>query len=336
MDTELLLKNTSRSLYLSVQVLPTSVRPAFSIAYLLCRYADTIADTSLLPAPKRLAWIQQFPDLIQHQSPEQIAALAKEVSGKSDNKHEEALIRNLPSCLKQFNYLSEELKTIVLQVVHAVCEGMQIDLSFFPTEPGSVKAFQTQADLAHYCRLMGGKPGLFWSQLIEKTVSLSVARETFFDWGQQIGDALQIVNILRDLPKDLQLGRCYFPLEDLQAVGLEPQDLCKAENSIRFQPIKEKWIRWGLERLTVAKPYLRQIPKSQFGQRAAVAWPVLWTADTLYKVFQSSHLLNPAIRVKIPRSTIYFTMLATPLLWLSNSFFERWLTGKINKIANNG
>ena len=45
MDIETLLKNTSRSLYLSVQALPGNMRPAFGIAYLLCRYADTIADT---------------------------------------------------------------------------------------------------------------------------------------------------------------------------------------------------------------------------------------------------------------------------------------------------
>ena len=334
MNTEILLKNTSRSLYLSIQALPRAMRPAFSIAYLLCRYADTIADTYLLPASKRLEWIQKFPQLLQQQNPEKINALAQEISGQSENKYEEALIKNFPLCLQQFNVLSADLQAIIHEVVQAVCEGMRIDLSFFPTQQNApIKAFEKQQDLEHYCRLMGGKPGLFWSKLIQKTTPLDTDCNMFFEWGQQIGDALQIVNILRDLPKDLRLGRCYFPLEDLHQAGLTPQDLLQAENSARFEPIKQKWISWGLARLETAKTYFPVLPKTQPGQRAAVAWPVLWTADTLYKVNQTPDLLNIQKRVKIPRSTIYLTLLCTPSVWLSNTAFCYWLTQKINRFS---
>ncbi len=334
MDTETLLKNTSRSLYLSIQALPTAIRPAFSIAYLLCRYADTIADTYLLPAPTRIQWIKKFPQLIQTQNPQEIALLAREISGKSENIYEEELIKNLPLCLQKLNQLDSDLQAIILEVVQAVCEGMKIDLSFFPTEQGATpKAFNTVADLEHYCRLMGGKPGLFWSKLIQKTTNIPIESTTFFNWGEKIGDALQIVNILRDLPKDLRLSRCYFPLEDLQQVGLTPQDLLQAENSLRFEPIKQKWITWGLTRLATAKAYFSQLPKSQPGERAAVAWPVLWAADTLYKVYQSTDLLDPTKRLKISKSTIYFTLATTPLLWLNNTFFKNWLTHKINRFS---
>ena len=209
---------------------------------------------------------------------------------------------------------------------------MKIDLSYFPTQPGApVKAFGKTTDLAHYCRLMGGKPGLFWTKLIQKSTLIPVVPDLFLDWGQKIGDALQIVNILRDLPKDLQLGRCYFPLEDLQQAGLTPQDLLKPENSARFEPVKQKWITWGLERLAHAKNYVSLIPKLQFGQRAAVAWPVLWTADTLRKVQQTPDLLNPHKRVKISRATVYFTILCTPVLFLSNHAFSFWLNRKIKR-----
>ena len=335
MDTETLLKNTSRSLYLSIQALPRVVRPAFSIAYLLCRYADTIADTYLLPAQNRLQWIEKFPQLVVTQPPQEVTTLTQEISGKSDNKYEELLIENLPLCLQQFNRLSADMQAVVLEVVQAVCEGMKIDLSFFPTQPNTgLKAFEKAADLEHYCRLMGGKPGLFWSKLIEKSTAVSVNTTTFFNWGQQIGDALQIVNILRDLPKDLQLGRCYFPLEDLQQAGLLPEDLLNIENSARFEPVKQKWIAWGLGRLQVARMYFAAIPKLQLGERAAVAWPILWTADTLFKVYQAKDLLNTQKRVKITRSTVYFTLACTPVLWLSNAAFGTWLTHKLDRFAD--
>jgi len=332
MDSNTLLKNTSRSLYLSIRALPHRMRGPFAIAYLLCRYADTVADTHLLPAAKRNGWIEKFPQLVQQQPPQEVQALTREISGKSENKYEEELIKNLPLCLAQFNALADDFKPLVLEVVQAVCEGMRIDLTFFPTEENAaVKAFEKTEQLEHYCRLMGGKPGLFWSKLIQKTTPHFTQDKAFLEWGQQIGDALQIVNILRDLPKDLQFGRCYFPSEDLQAAGLTPTDLRQAQNSARFEPVKQKWIRWGLSRLAAAKQYFSTLPKMQFGQRAAVAWPILWTADTLYKVYQSPDLLNPNQRIKIPKSIIYFTLCMTPLLWLSNTFFTTWLSHKINQ-----
>ena len=335
MDLETLLKNTSRSLYLSVQALPRAMRRAFSVAYLLCRYADTIADTPILPAGRRLYWIERFPSLLKTQPAEEITQLTREIESGSENLYEKILIGQLHACLEAFNQIPEKQKPFVLEVAGAVCEGMKIDLQFFPQEKNTApKAFQTTQDLENYCRLMGGHPGLFWSRLIYQTTPISEKENVFFDWGTQIGDALQIVNVLRDLPKDLQNGRCYFPQEDLQKYNLSPQELLEDVNSPRFEPIKQKWIAWGLQRLQAAIPYFERLPKNQLGQRAAVAWPILWAADTLYKVYQEPALLNAKKRVKISRSIIYGTLLLTPAIWLSNRFFAAWLRHKIHKFSS--
>lgn len=332
MDLETLLKHTSRSLYLSAQALPRAMRPAFSVAYLLCRYADTIADTHLLPAERRLYWIERFPQMIHTQDPQEAAQLAREISGGSENPYEEQLIKHLRPCLELFNQIPAPQKPIITEVVHAVCEGMRLDLTTFPTQKDAAPvALQTQKDLEHYCRLMGGKPGLFWSKLIYHTQRVTMPEEQFYELGQHIGDALQIVNILRDLPKDLPMGRCYFPQTELHAEGLTPQDLLNPASAPQFEPIKRRWIFWGLNRLASAKAYFEQLSRLHPGQRAAVAWPVLWTADTLYKVYREPDLLNPQKRVKISRNIIYSTMLLSPLILLSNTAFCVWLNKKINR-----
>ncbi len=332
MDIETLLKNTSRSLYLSVQALPGSMRPAFGIAYLLCRYADTIADTSILPAQRRLYWIERFPHLLQEQNLQEAAQLASEICGGSENPYEKELIKNLPPCLQVLNQVPAEQLPIIMDVVQAVCDGMKIDLTTFPEEHSAqLRSLQTPADLQHYCRLMGGKPGLFWSRLICATAKIKMPEADFYELGQHIGDALQIVNILRDLPKDLRIGRCYFPQQDLTEAGLTAADLLAPENSARFEPVKRKWILWGVNNLKSAVRYFAQLPKTQPGGRAAVAWPVLWTADTLLKVWQTPDLLNPQKRVKIPRSVIYSTMLLTPPILVSNGLFNKWITAKLRK-----
>ena len=333
MDLETLLKNTSRSLYLSVRVLPRKIRPAFSVAYLLCRYADTIADTSVLPVERRLHWIKLFSTLIEQQPADQIQQLTQEINGGSENPYEKILIEHLPQCLQAYNKINSQQRGFITEVAQSVCAGMQTDLTVFSTkEAQNPIAFQTQDELKYYCRLMGGEPGLFWSRLCQQIMAPLTCQEDFFHWGQHIGDALQIVNILRDLPKDLRIGRCYFPLADLQTAGLVPADLLDPQNSARFEPIKQKWIAWGLKRLGDGVPFFKILPKTHPGLRAAVAWPMLWAADTLYKLSQTPDLLNPQKRVKITRKTIYFTLLLTPFILCSNRLFEPWLTYKINKI----
>ena len=49
-----LLKRVSRSFYLSLAILPSRVRGQLKSAYLVARAADTIADTRILPADRRL------------------------------------------------------------------------------------------------------------------------------------------------------------------------------------------------------------------------------------------------------------------------------------------
>src|SRR5574337_1299700 len=55
-----LLKNVSRSFYLTLRVLPRELRIPIGLAYLLARAADTIADTALLPPEDRLDLLLGF------------------------------------------------------------------------------------------------------------------------------------------------------------------------------------------------------------------------------------------------------------------------------------
>ncbi|MEO7299653.1 MAG: squalene/phytoene synthase family protein, partial [Verrucomicrobiota bacterium] len=59
-----LLKKTSRSFYLTMRILPGAIRLQISLAYLLARASDTIADTEIIPAEKRLKNLAQFRERI--------------------------------------------------------------------------------------------------------------------------------------------------------------------------------------------------------------------------------------------------------------------------------
>src|ERR1051325_10952851 len=55
-----LLRDVSRSFYKTLQILPASIRKQISLAYLLARTTDTIADTELIPVEQRLQALHQL------------------------------------------------------------------------------------------------------------------------------------------------------------------------------------------------------------------------------------------------------------------------------------
>src|SRR6267154_4471643 len=75
-----LLKEVSRSFYLTLRVLPGKIRPQISLAYLLARTTDTIADTEILPVEQRLEALSKLRERILGQSsaPLNFGALAQQ------------------------------------------------------------------------------------------------------------------------------------------------------------------------------------------------------------------------------------------------------------------
>src|ERR1044071_8667924 len=60
-----LLKSVSRSFYLSLRILPSDMRAPISLGYLLCRAADTIADSDAVPVEARLALLHQLSRMME-------------------------------------------------------------------------------------------------------------------------------------------------------------------------------------------------------------------------------------------------------------------------------
>src|SRR5262245_47602060 len=55
-----ILRDVSRSFYLTMRILPSAIRPQISLAYLMARTTDTIADTEIIPVQKRLESLRKF------------------------------------------------------------------------------------------------------------------------------------------------------------------------------------------------------------------------------------------------------------------------------------
>ena len=74
-----------------------------------------------------------------------------------------------------------------------------------------------------------------WNQNREK-IDANLEKK-FFEKGVRFGKALQVINILRDIPEDLRFGRCQIPRQELDKHGMKPDDLLTPNNIEKFRPL---------------------------------------------------------------------------------------------------
>ena len=191
-----LLKRVSRSFYLTLRLLPREVRGTLSLAYLLARASDTIADTCTAPVETRAGLLLGLPEVW---SP----------SLSAPGAHGE-LLAALPELLTVWK--SSPDREEIGNVWRKILEGQVFDLRRFG---GNATAPLTPEELDRYTYLVAGCVGEFWTDICFKHVGnySTASLETMRSLGKRFGQGLQLVNILRDRQSDASTGRIYIPPE---------------------------------------------------------------------------------------------------------------------------
>ena len=334
-----ILKDVSRAFYLSVRALPGGMREPVGLAYLLARAADTIADTALLPPEDRLRLLLLFrAQLDGPPSSESLAEIESALlipSEWHDSQPERALLRALPQAFAMLDSLPDADAEKARQVVTTLTRGMEMDLATFPPEDsGHVAALPSVEDLDRYIYLVAGCVGEFWTDIMmAHTPSLrGWDRERMAALGVRFGKALQLTNILRDVPKDLRTGRCYLPRDVLARAGLAPPDLLDQANAEAARPALHAGIDMALERFAAAEEYVLAIPRRNLRLRLAALWPLLLGLATLAETARKDAWLDPARPSKVRRRRVYAMIALSFLSARSNTILRAWITAARNSV----
>ncbi|HZQ93182.1 MAG TPA: phytoene/squalene synthase family protein [Terriglobales bacterium] len=315
-----LLRGTSRSFYLTLRVLPAAVRPQISLAYLLARTADTIADTDALPLDQRLAALREFREAILDSAPPHSF---DSFAAQQASQAEKTLLQRPPEALAALSRLSQPDQQLIREVLSTIISGQELDLLRFGANKGGAgAALDTDAELDDYTYRVAGCVGEFWTRLCRAHLfpRAPLNDEQLIADGVRFGKGLQLVNVLRDLPADLANGRCYLPRESLRAAGLEPATLLAPENEAKFVPLYRGHLDIAEQHLSAGWRYTTTLPYGQFRVRLACAWPILIGLKTIQKL-RASSVAQIRERVKISRGEVRAivarSLLAAPfpLLW---------------------
>jgi farnesyl-diphosphate farnesyltransferase len=314
-DLNNLLKATSRSFYLSVRILPAAVRPQIGLAYLLARTTDTIADTELVCVEGRLQALEALRKRILGESHEPLDF--GKLSQGCALPAEKVLLERVEDALRALEAMPETDRKLVQQVLRIITSGQELDLMrFAKAGPNAIVAFETEAEMEDYTYRVAGCVGEFWTRLCRHHLfpNTAIDEETLLRNSVRFGKGLQMVNILRDVPKDLRKGRCYPPRQSLLAAGLKPEDLLLPENQARFRPLYNRWLDQAEAHLAAGWDYTNALPSGTFRVRLACAWPILFGVRTL-RLLRNENMLDDSRRLKAARSEIYALMARSVLLY---------------------
>jgi phytoene synthase len=176
--------------YYSFVFLPPQKRRAIEAVYAFARRGDDLVDSGLAPdeARRRMVLYRKALDACYT---EPGAAL------------EDPELAALAESIREFKIPRQPFEDLIL--------GLEMDLN------GA--RYATFDDLSLYCYRVASTIGLIAIEIFGYT------KPQTRDYAVNLGIAMQLVNILRDIQSDAQRGRIYLPSEDLDQFGLRPREL---------------------------------------------------------------------------------------------------------------
>lgn len=179
------------SFYYAFMFLPAHRRAAITAFYAFCREVDDVVDEVEDPqvAATKLAWWR------------------REVMQAYAGSPSHPVMKALMPLAADFGITAEHLLAII--------EGCQTDLD--------QTRFLDFPALQRYCHLVAGVVGEVACSIFGRTEMATVA------YAHQLGLAMQLTNILRDVGDDARRGRIYLPVNELQRFDVKAHEILKRE-----------------------------------------------------------------------------------------------------------
>jgi phytoene synthase len=190
-------KESKSSFYYAFSLLEKPKREAMNTVYAFCRKTDDIVDEG-----------SESYDLKYERLRKWRIELEKALYGTSDYP----LFNKLNQIIRQFN--------IPIEPFFELIAGMEMDL-----QRNRYLSFE---DLTQYCYRVASTVGLMCIEIF------GYKNKSTQDYAVNLGLAMQLTNILRDVKKDSEKGRIYLPQEDLKRFEYTENDLFECRYNPNF------------------------------------------------------------------------------------------------------
>lgn len=271
----------AKNFYYAFLFLPKAQRDAIYTVYAFCRYCDDIADDDHA-RPTQHALLQQWRQELDNC-----------YAGKPTHRISQALQRTVMQYAIPKHYFEE-----------LIC-GVEMDLT--------IQRYATFSELEQYCYRVASVVGLACLPIF------GAHHAGAQSYARNLGLALQLTNIIRDVKEDAERGRIYLPIEDLRAFQYPETDLLQRRYTAAFIALMHFQQQRAVEYYQKAATCL--LP----GDRAKLVAPEIMAAiyrATLRKIVR--HRYN-VFRGRTSLPTLHKVLLALRVfgqIWLENALLQ--------------
>ena len=321
-----ILPRVSRTFAISIRWLPGNLGRAVLGAYLLCRIADTIEDDSTAHVTRKSELLDRLLDCFDSaEVADHYDAQAADIAG--DAAHVE-LLRNTSRVFVLFRSLPAASQAHVRRWVGEMVRGMK---KFVLLYPRGIR-IETLAEYREYCYYVAGTVGLLLTDLWHEHRPRTIGRaryEALRAKCREFGEALQTVNILKDIAWDAEHENAiYIPGQSLRAQGSSHEQLLSASHLGANHAVVADFIALASRDLDEALEYTLTIPRRALAIRVFCILPLLFAHATLRDLMASRAMLRSGGQVKISRAEVKALLFMGPLLICSNAGL-RWLVAQV-------
>ncbi len=226
-----LLTRTSRTFALAIPLLPPPTREAVGLSYLLFRIADTFEDASLWDPAEKVTALEDFALLLSTFDEQKAQSLSERWLARPPTTHDGylALLRATPDVVCAVRDLEADRRAIVCSHVVRTVQGMREVVA--ESDDGYVR-LRSLEELRHYCYIVAGIVGeLLTAIFVHDEPHLATVRGDLVRHERLFGEALQLVNILKDETEDRQEKRSFLPcnVERHTVLAIARADLTAAD-----------------------------------------------------------------------------------------------------------
>ena len=325
--SRLLLPRVSRTFALGIKLLPARLEPPVRLGYLLCRIADTIEDELAMAPERKAQLLDAFLTCFDDEScADAFSDCIAELRANDDYIE---LVAQTGQVFQGFRTLDAPTRAILRHWVSEMVAGMRRIVLDHPAgiRLGSVDAFR------EYCYYVAGTVGHLLTELWREHSAFvgQATYERLLEDCEAFGEALQTVNILKDIAWDAEHENAIFvPSELLEANDSGHDTLLRedrrAANRAALTPLMDLAnadIERGLR-------YIEAIPAAAMRIRLFCALPLLFAIATMRELERSDEMLVPGSAVKIGRPEVRALVIAGSTSTLTNRTL-RWLAERVRK-----
>jgi farnesyl-diphosphate farnesyltransferase len=299
------LPRVSRTFAINIRVLGEPLARAVRIAYLLCRSSDALED-SWPGTPEEIR--ERFGALQAALAGDAAAAvrLADGARALPGARADLALLANLPAVLRCFGALDPQERAAIADCLAVMSRGMCRYAARAAAGPPARAYLETEAELHDYCWVVAGCVGVMLTRLFARVARRDRPEDATarLERAAQMGEALQLTNILLDWPADVRRGRCYIPAQWLAEHGLAPRDLVDTPRAGQRE-ILDRLEQLARRALEVVPEYLGRLPAGETRYRLFCLWPALWAAASIGRARREPQFPWGPQRPRISRARLW-------------------------------